>query len=104
MPEAEAQTLDFVRQHCQPKKSPLCGNSIWKDRQFIERYMLELAAHFHYRVIDVSTIKELVKRWYRSGLCAPPKKAETHRALADIRESIAELRLYRERIFVTPSP
>jgi len=104
LPEAEAQTLGFVRQHCEPGKSPLCGNSIWKDRQFLERYMPELATHFHYRVIDVSTIKELVKRWYPSGQCSPPQKAETHRALADIRESIAELRHYRQRIFVTPAP
>jgi oligoribonuclease len=77
----------------------LCGNSIWKDRQFLERYMPELAGYFHYRMVDVSSIKELVRRWY-DGNCDFPKKQESHRALDDIRESIAELRWYREHVFV----
>jgi oligoribonuclease len=97
--EAQARTLEFVKQHCAAKTSPLCGNSIHKDRQFIERYMPALDAHLHYRNVDVSTVKELVRRWYGDRV---PKleKGETHRALDDIRESIAELRYYRQRVFV----
>ena len=97
--EAEARTLAFVKEHCAERSSPLCGNSIWKDRQFIERYMPALDGYLHYRHIDVSTLKELVRRWYGKAMAAPPK-AETHRALDDIRESIAELRYYRERFFI----
>ncbi|MBI4701139.1 MAG: oligoribonuclease [Deltaproteobacteria bacterium] len=99
--EAEAETLAFVRRHCEPRASPLCGNSVWKDRQFLERYMPELAAFLHYRTIDVSTIKELVRRWYPERFAAPPKR-KTHRALDDIHESIAELRWYRRHVFVAP--
>ena len=97
--DAEEQTLAFVKEHISDARTaPLCGNSIWKDRQFIERYMPELDGFLHYRNIDVSTIKELAKRWYAdSG--SPPRKAETHRALDDIRESIAELRWYRHTVF-----
>jgi oligoribonuclease len=94
--EATEQTLAFVKEHCEPRTAPLCGNSIWKDRQFIERYMRPFDAHLHYRCIDVSTVKELGKRWYRVD---PPKKKEAHRALDDILESIAELRYWRERVF-----
>lgn len=95
--EAEAQVLELVRRHCPPGKSPLCGNSIGHDRRFLIRYMPALAAHLSYRNIDVSSIKELVRRWY-PNVSAPPKR-ETHRALDDIRESIAELRFYRENVF-----
>jgi oligoribonuclease len=97
---AEAETLAFVKQHCNMRRAPLCGNSIWKDRQFIERSMPELDAYLHYRCVDVSTIKELARRWYGDGVV--PKKKETHRALDDIKESIEELRHYRARLFVTP--
>ncbi len=97
--QAEAATLAFVREHCTKGTSPLCGNSIWKDRQFIERYMPALDGHLHYRNIDVSTVKELVRRWYGPAAAAPPKK-ESHRALDDILESIAELKHYRRRVFV----
>lgn len=100
--EAEAQTLAFVRDHCPPGKSPLCGNSIGQDRRFLVRHMPELASFFHYRVVDVSTIKELVKRWYPT--LPPLAKSEAHRALDDIRESIAELRYYREHVFVPSQP
>jgi oligoribonuclease len=97
--EAEAQTLAFVRAHCEPRTAPLCGNSIHQDRRFIERHMPELQRHFHYRNIDVSTVKELVRRWY--GDRVPPyEKGDKHRALDDIRESIGELRHYRARVFV----
>ncbi|MBM4375506.1 MAG: oligoribonuclease [Deltaproteobacteria bacterium] len=97
--EAEAATLAFVREHCEAKASPLCGNSVHKDRQFLERYMPLLHAHLHYRNIDVSTVKELVRRWYGDRVPAYAK-GDKHRALDDIRESIGELRHYRERVFV----
>ena len=95
--EAEARTLEFLRAHCSPGKSPLCGNSIGHDRRFIVRYMPALAEFLHYRSIDVSSVKELARRWYPDLPTHP--KGETHRALDDIRESIAELRHYRQHIF-----
>lgn len=97
MKEAEARTLNFIRRHVPENTSPLCGNSVHQDRRFLVRYMPELEAWLHYRNIDVSTIKELGSRWYPK-LRAPRKKAE-HLALADIRESIAELIFYREHFF-----
>ena len=100
--EAEDQSLAFLVEHVDKGTSPLCGNSIWKDRQFIERYMPRFDAHLHYRNIDVSTIKELVRRWHPAH--APPRKKETHRALDDIVESIEELRWYRARVFKAPDP
>lgn len=95
--EAEARTLEFLRAHCSPGKSPLCGNSIGHDRRFIVRYMPALAEFLHYRSIDVSSVKELARRWYPDLPTHP--KGETHRALDDIRESIQELRHYRKHIF-----
>lgn len=95
--EAEARTLEFLRAHCPPGKSPLCGNSIGHDRRFLLRYMPQVSGFLHYRIVDVSSIKELARRWYPS--LSAPRKGETHRALDDIRESIAELRFYRERVF-----
>lgn len=100
--EAEELTLAFLQKHCAPGKSPLCGNSIWKDRAFLERYMPRVVQHLHYRMIDVSTIKELVRRWYPEPFQAP-KKRETHRALDDIRESIEELQHYRSKVFAPVS-
>lgn len=97
--EAQAQTLDFVQRWTPPGKSPLCGNTIPHDRRFLRVEMPDLEAHFHYRSIDVSTIKELVTRWYPRKVQAPQKKG-AHQALDDIRESIEELRWYREHIFV----
>ena len=94
---AEQQVLDFVRAHSDPGQSPLCGNSIGQDRRFLVHHMPELERFFHYRVVDVSTLKELVRRWYPE--LPPLDKAEGHRALDDIRESLAELRYYRERVF-----
>jgi len=94
---AEEQTLAFLVQHTKPGASPLCGNSVGQDRKFIDRYMPKLANFLHYRTVDVSSVKELVKRWY------PPlpvfTKKGNHRALEDIRDSIAELRFYREHVF-----
>lgn len=96
--DAEAQTMTFVQSHVGPRLSPLCGNSVHKDREFLVAYMPTLAKHFHYRNIDVSTVKELVRRWYPATHQAPPK-GDKHRALDDIRESIAELAWYRGKVF-----
>ncbi|RRQ22779.1 oligoribonuclease [Thiohalobacter thiocyanaticus] len=92
---AEQQTLEFLRQHVPQGKSPMCGNSICQDRRFLARCMPELEAWFHYRNLDVSTLKELAARWAPDLLSRFTKKA-THQALDDIRESIEELRFYRE--------
>ncbi|RMH50580.1 MAG: oligoribonuclease [Zetaproteobacteria bacterium] len=96
--DAERRTLEFVAAHTERRSAPLCGNSIHQDRRFLRRYMPELEAWFHYRIIDVSTVKELVSRWY--GPEAVPEKAEGHRAMEDVRESIAELRHYRSVAFL----
>ncbi|MDC3953195.1 oligoribonuclease [Polyangium jinanense] len=95
--DAAAQTLAFVQKHVTKGTAPLCGNSVWKDREFLERYMPAFVAHLHYRMIDVSTLKELVKRWCPERQA--PKKKETHRALDDIRESIEELAHYQKLLF-----
>lgn len=95
--EAEGRTLEFLSEHTRPGVSPLCGNSVWQDRRFIARYMPALERFMHYRIVDVSSIKELVRRWYPK--LVPPTKRESHRALDDIRESIAELKFYREHVF-----
>jgi oligoribonuclease len=94
---AEAETCAFLSRHCDKGTAVLCGNSVWKDRAFLQRYMPGLLAFLHYRLVDVSTIKELVRRWYPSS--AAPTKREVHRALDDIRESIEELRWYRAGVF-----
>jgi oligoribonuclease len=99
MAEAERQTLAFIKAHTLAGRSPLCGNSVGQDRRFLRRYMPELEAHFHYRIIDTSTVKELARRWFS---VSPPAKSENHRALDDIRESISELVFYRENIFKQP--
>ena len=102
--EAEAQVLDYVRRHIpDARTAPLCGNSIATDRGFIARDMPLLDAHLHYRMVDVSSIKELCRRWYPRIYYAQPDKGLTHRALADIKESIRELRYYRGTAFV-PQP
>jgi len=97
MAEAEQQTLDFIRSYVPERTSPLCGNSIHQDRRFLVPYMPELEAWVHYRNIDVSTIKELGRRWY-PAIQAPLKQGE-HLALADIHESIKELAFYRKNYF-----
>lgn len=96
---AEQQVLDFLTA-CGAAGAPLCGNSVHVDRAFLARYMPSVNAALHYRNVDVSTVKELVRRWY-PGLPLPQKR-EAHRALSDIRESLAELRFYRERVFLAP--
>ncbi len=97
--QAETKTLNFIKKFCLPGKSPLCGNTIDQDRRFIIRYMPRLNQHLHYRHIDVSTVKTLIRNWYGKDKNLPKKKDE-HRALADIRESIEELRYYRDTYFV----
>jgi oligoribonuclease len=99
--EAEAQMLAFVKQHVPARTSPMCGNSICQDRRFMARCMPQLEAFFHYRNLDVSTLKELAKRW-RPGLSEGFKKSNKHEALADIYESIDELKYYREH-FIRPA-
>lgn len=100
--EAEERTLSFVKEHVGEHEAPLCGNSVWVDRMFLRREMPSLEGYLHYRVVDVSTIKGLLWRWYPSSAGAP-SKAQSHRALTDIRESINELRWYRDNCFVDPS-
>jgi oligoribonuclease len=97
----EEAVLSFLSKHCKKGKCPLCGNSVWQDRRFLIKHMPKLEAFFHYRNIDVSSIKELAKRWYPSIPAYKKKKA--HLALSDIRESISELKYYRERIFLPRS-
>jgi oligoribonuclease len=94
---AQDQILNFIKFYGAPKTMPLCGNSIWQDKLFLIKYMPKLIDYLHYRVIDVSTVKELVKNWYGVGEF---KKTKTHRALSDIEESINELKYYREHYFV----
>jgi oligoribonuclease len=102
--EAQEQVLGYIRQHIsEPGKVPLCGNSIATDRAFLARDLPELDGYLHYRMVDVSSVKELAKRWYPRAYFASPAKVGGHRALADIRESIAELRYYRQAVFV-PMP
>ena len=104
MQEAQDQVLAYIREWVpEPRKAPLGGNTVATDRGFLARDMPELEAHLHYRIIDVSSIKELSRRWYPRAYFGAPSKSGGHRALADIRESIAELRYYREAVFV-PAP
>jgi oligoribonuclease len=99
--EAGDRTLAFIREHApDPRSVPLCGNSIGTDRRFLAAYLPAIEDHLHYRSIDVSSIKELVRRWYPKVRQGRPQKVGNHRALDDIRDSIDELRYYRERVFV----
>ncbi|WP_377643714.1 oligoribonuclease [Oryzobacter terrae] len=101
--EAQRLVLDYVREFVpETRKAPLGGNTVGTDRAFLQRDMPELESHLHYRIIDVSSIKELSRRWFPRAYFAAPAKSGGHRALADIRESIAELRYYREAVFVPP--
>jgi len=97
--EAEDKVVSFVKQWTPEKKCPLAGNSVGQDAKFLEKYMPKLINHLHYRIIDVSTIKELSRRWYPEEFAMAPKKRMTHRALDDIKESIEELRYYRKKLF-----
>lgn len=105
--QAGAATLEFIKQHiAEPRTIPLCGNSIGTDRRFLAKYLPEIENFLHYRSVDVSTIKELVKRWHPGLEISRPTKSGAHRALDDVRESIRELKFYRENVFkentVTP--
>jgi oligoribonuclease len=104
LPEAEERVLAYIREHCAPdSRPPLAGNTVSTDRLFIARDMPTLDAFMHYRIVDVSSIKELSRRWYPKAYFGAPAKRGNHRALADIQESIEELRYYRDAVFV-PSP
>lgn len=98
MAEAERQTLEFLRQHVPSGASPMCGNSICQDRRFLARQMQELERFFHYRNLDVSTLKELAKRWAPAAASGFTKES-THLAMADIRDSVGELKFYRDKLF-----
>ncbi len=98
MRDAETITLDFIKKYISPKKSPLCGNTIWQDRLFLIKHMPALEKYFHYRNIDVSSIKELYVRWYPNLPLF--EKEHTHTAIKDIHESISELKYYRSNIFI----
>jgi oligoribonuclease len=103
MKEAEAQVLAYIKEWVpEAGKAPLCGNSIATDRGFLARDMPELDGWLHYRMVDVSSVKELARRWYPRAYYGSPKKDGGHRALADIKESVLELRYYREAVFVPP--
>ena len=101
--EAEKRTLEFVKKWVGQWEAPLCGNSIWVDRLFLKRGMPKLESYLHYRVVDVSSIKELISRWH-PDVEEPPPKTKSHRALDDVLESINELRWYRRHFFKNPEP
>jgi oligoribonuclease len=102
--EAEEQVLAYIKEHCADgSRPPLAGNTVATDRAFLARDMVDLESFLHYRIVDVSSIKELSRRWYPRAYFAAPTKRGNHRALADIQESIEELRYYREAVFV-PQP
>lgn len=100
--EAEAATLAFIRQHVPRGKCALAGNSVHQDKRFLDRWMPTIPDWLHYRIVDVSTVKELARRWSPAIVERAPRKQNRHRALEDIRESIAELRWYREHFFRLP--
>lgn len=103
--DAGAATLDFIKKHVPtPRSVPLCGNSIGTDRRFLDAHLPEIEHHLHYRSVDVSSIKELARRWAPQVASNVPRKATAHRALDDIRESIEELRHYRTHLFALPDP
>ncbi len=101
--EAQGRTLEFLAAHVPKGEVPLCGNSIGTDRRFLQEYLADVEAWFHYRNVDVSTLKELLRRWRPEVLAAAPDKPSNHRALDDVRASIEELRHYREALFTEPT-
>ncbi len=100
--DAERETLAFIKEHCIENTAPLCGNSIWCDRMFLKLHMPRVDDYLHYRVIDVSSFKEVAVRWNVQAISGAPRKGDQHRALDDIRESIAELTHYRTRWLAPP--
>lgn len=103
MADAEEAVINYLMAHTQPGKSPLAGNSVGMDRNFIARDMPRLNQYLHYRTVDVSSIKELARRWYPKVYFNAPKKTGNHRALGDIKDSIEELRYYQSNIFIAKS-
>lgn len=99
--QAEYEFLSFIRQHVPPGLCPLAGNSVHADKKFLDKYMPQFMHHLHYRIIDVSTVKELCRRWFPEEYKLSPQKKASHRALDDIQESIKELQFYRASIFKT---
>ena len=100
--EAEAEIVAFLKAHCEPGQSPLCGNSVHQDRRFLCRYMPLVESFLHYRLVDVSTVKELCRRWAPQAYAKRPAKHGNHRAMGDVRDSVEELRFYRSACFVAP--
>jgi oligoribonuclease len=101
--EAGSTTLEFIRRHVPEARTvPLCGNSIGTDRRFLARYLPDIENHLHYRSVDVSTVKELARRWYPATMAGAPSKSGGHRAMDDVRESVAELRYWRSSVFIPP--
>ncbi len=100
--EAEKATLDFIKKYVPYKAAPLCGNSVGQDRRFLYKFMPKLSEYLHYRNVDVTSIKEVIRRWYPSGRKLP-KKSDEHKALIDIQESIEELIFYRDHFFIEPT-
>jgi len=98
--QAADETLKFLQDHCDENSTPLCGNSVWQDKVFLQQHMPALAAFFHYRIVDVSSIKLVINRWTKQYKLF--KKSDTHRALDDIKESIGELKFYKEHFFKLP--
>lgn len=101
--KAEDMMLEFVSEYIRPQASPLAGNSVYMDRMFLRKYFPRFDSYLHYRIIDVSTVKELCGRWNRPALNAAPRKKLQHRALEDVRESINELKHYKDKFFVLSS-
>lgn len=97
---AEEKTLEFMAEYCQAQSTPLCGNTVYQDRAFLRNYMPTLEAFLHYRIVDVSSVKEVVRRWYPHSPFIHFKKAENHRALEDVYASIEELKHYRDHFFI----
>lgn len=97
--EAQRLTLDFIKEWAKPRSAPLAGNSVHQDRRFLARYMQEIEAYLHYRIVDVSTVKELAQRWYPEEFAGRPPKTDAHMALGDIYASVEELRYYRGAVF-----
>jgi oligoribonuclease len=99
--QAELETMAFIKQHCAIHTAVLAGNSVWQDRVFLDKYMPSITNYLHYRIVDVTSVKELVKRWYPHDKNIEYKKSDRHRALSDVYESIAELKHFRRYFFVS---